>query len=599
MVPRIVLTRHGLASSRSLLLHYSKTATILHCGIRHLATSSATTPAWNVNELAPKVTLAMDETIRLQNSLGENDAKWLKRTTATANATGVLRIAVVGETLSGRTSVVDALVGNPGASLVPEDADKTYTLSYGTEVDQKTTDSDVAMSCPSDWLKSSNASIIVPPALDTLDSNPNYSLQDPILASDIIILVTDSRRVLSSPRERGVLRSFTSAGKPTAVVVDGLTTDGSTTYIMKGVDIGMHGSVPGILPPSIKPYTKPTSTKSITDLQQLITSPSTKPKSTLSTALLALSRLKARELDAQKLLSAVSHKITSLAGALKREEARVHERFVDSDLGIIERISARLVMAVRYALDDVPFWKLFWKVDGLSYDVRKQVDENTLVETEYRMTHTLGRLSETRDVLITLSSSSLSSISTTLSESTHPILHTLSHDLSRIRDTNLTALKNILPNPFSLRNEIATFHAAKGLDGFQTRVGTLVGRQFVGQSLLGAVLLGSVYLGVPWAVALPGGGLLSALGLTWMALRWSSMSDRFVGEISAEQKTLRERLLASYDTEFESTVVNPLSEVVTLAQQAVTKQKEEVSSRISRIEKVEVMVKELLVTIQQ
>ncbi|TPX46048.1 hypothetical protein SeMB42_g01294 [Synchytrium endobioticum] len=613
-----LLTRHAARWTRALsppspvlgpVPHIRSTSSEPHHPPQSTNRPSATTASplpctANLSHLNPSIVSALEATIDLQNSLGESDPKWQRRTAALADASSTtapcLKIAVLGETLSGRLAVVDALIGNPTSSIVPEDTNKTYYLSYGAARQETSTNSDVNVSCPSDWLQSHNLSITVPPALDQLDHTPEM-LHDPILSSDMVLLVTDSRRCLSSPRERAILQSFATSGKPTTIVIDSDSTNKYDAliqkYITAAISIGMHDALSGIQSPQT--LLKQSGPASTTHLQSSVTNqptPVIKAKSSLSTAFLALKRLKSRELDARDKLEAVERRLTSLSGALTTQQTRVYDQFVNKDLALIERVSSRIVMAVRESLDDLPFWKLFWRGDGISHDLRMRLAQYSLVEAEYRMTHTLGRLAETRDVLTSLCSSSLTAVSTLLASSTHASLTTFVHDVTRIRDTTLATLKTAPPpDQYVLRNEIAAFEAAKGLDAFQNRVVALVRRQMAAQAALSLVLVGSVYLGVPlWAVVLPGGGLMSAIGLTWTALRWSSMADKFVGEISAEQKSLRDMLLASYDKQFDSAVVTPLAEAIKLAQEAMTMRRNEVSSRIQKIQNVQKTVEDLL-----
>lgn len=97
-------------------------------------------------------------------------------------------------------------------------------------------------------------------------------------------------------------------------------------------------------------------------------------------------------------------------------------------------------------------------------------------------------------------------------------------------------------DPFLLTNIVASYSESKQFDYLDTKIQKLVTNQYTLQFIFLALGALSFHLGVPMLVAVPCGALTSALGLTFLKLRYSDVQRTFLSDLGHTQQTLISKL---------------------------------------------------------
>ncbi|KAJ3005762.1 UNVERIFIED_CONTAM: hypothetical protein HDU68_004411 [Siphonaria sp. JEL0065] len=524
------------------------------------------------------------------------------------------RITVVGDALVGKEELVNALLEN---SQVPEvinerktlndalnDSD-VVTVAYGSNYSktanstQKQTDIELGL----EWLRNYNAKIVLVPSTASVST-----IAENVNVSDLTILVTSADAPLSAKVDSEFLKIY--ADKPNIVIAVNSKSDSTshsvsdtTSYISaRLVELSSASSLPIF----------PINTKTARSAQQDITSPSFAQKWTFSgvqdlkttilnqissetsrTSLQAsTTSFSARTIatrlseDAQtsiQLLEAVQKRVQNVVfKSLVQEQERLRSGFVESDLsGVGEKVGG-LLASLREYFRGFGVLGLVWRSDTVGADLEARVRGNSLSQAEYRMTYAVGKLNEGLYTLYSRTRSELSS----LSSDTHPLsaytsTKDLQSDISRIIDildkqAPASVKKNngggVQVDAFVLKNLVSSgFDVSSQIETVEKKADYTVRSLFASQLLFATGGVFATYLGVPWAVSIPATVLVGGAGVAFQSLRWSSVQDRFISQITEEQKTLEAKLLDTYDREFTRVVSDPLASIVKMLNSAIGK----------------------------
>ncbi|KAI9335934.1 hypothetical protein BDR26DRAFT_865380 [Obelidium mucronatum] len=213
------------------------------------------------------------------------------------------------------------------------------------------------------------------------------------------------------------------------------------------------------------------------------------------------------------------------------------------------------------------------------------------------MTYAVGKLNEGLYTLYSRTRAELAS----LASDTHPLstytpTKDLQSDISRIIDIldkqAPAAVKRgrgtsngVQVDAFVLKNVVATgFDVSSQVETVQQKADYTVRSLFASQLLFATGGVFMTYLGVPWAISIPSTILVGGAGVAFQSLRWSSVQDRFISQVTEEQKTLESKLLNTYDREFTRVVSDPLSSLIKMLNSALEKRLQEAKETQVKIE---------------
>ncbi|KAJ3043983.1 hypothetical protein HDV00_003510 [Rhizophlyctis rosea] len=570
----------------------------------------------------------LDRIGALQLELGESDVAWRRRVSReVVDLDGPFRVAVVGEANSGAPAVLNSLLANPlGQDIVPEKIvtdfqPKVFKIGYGEQLAENvdSTARDVVhIKAPAEWLQRNNAEIYGISSFQDFEGH-SEQLNNIIYRSDLVVLVTDTSRLLSGAWETWFLKEFVAKGKENVIIAlngagsldaaEGDAIDAAQARLRhllpqaKTAPVSAQTSAesttatptPTTHPlPSIFPISTRTSS-GLTDLRSTVIArldtpfdrTAHKTTATKFTATRALERLLEKQAQASALLQSAQTESLTLVNAVVTAEKRLVQNFQLRDLAVVQYGVTSLSDAIRGYFDKVKFWKLFWRSDFVSEDLKARMKEYSLLQAEYQMTYAVGRLNEGSHHLRTTVTSYL----TTIQSSAHPFSNSpftlpLQHEARQVLEIleRKKATSEGEVDPYVLRNEVATFDETKQCDALQRRAEGLVRNQLGLQLVIYSVGLLATHLGTPWAVSIPSTLFVSALGLAWMRLRWGSFEEQFWSKISEAHKKLKDRLLTVYEKQFTTVVAEPLASSIKLYDDAVVKKIGEAEQRRVEIE---------------
>ncbi|KAJ3287707.1 hypothetical protein HK104_008482 [Borealophlyctis nickersoniae] len=539
----------------------------------------------------PKLTSAglqlaktLDEVAALQVAIGEDDPAWVRRVSRElVDLDGPFRVAVVGETSVGTSTLISSLVENALAehtiakSMGAGTSSQVYRITHGDKLTEEvdTTSGDVHhIQCPTEWAiiigKEVNPSIT---ALQTFDKDPTI-LANVIYRSDLVVLLTDASRLLSGAWETAFIRDFVAKGKKNVIIAVNKGGDledprSNAVSIVQNrlqtlLPSAPSSSLPAVFPISIQ------STRGLMDLRSTIIARLDTPadrslhktEAAVFTARQAVERLLNAENRADAAIKGTRSEISSLVESVVATEKRLLRDFRLRDLAIVEYGVTSLSDAITAYFEKVRFWRLFWRSDFVAEDLKATMKENSLLQAEYQMTYAVGKLNEGLHGARERIRSYLAS----LTSATHPLAtEPLTRPLQKEAAAALEALdRQHSPSarevdPFVLRNEVATFDETRQCDVLQRHAEKLVRNQLGFQLAVYPIGLLLTHLGVPWGISIPSTLFVSALGLAWMKTRWGTYEDELWSKISQAHKKLKDRLTTVYEKELSRVGAEPLA----------------------------------------
>ncbi|KAJ3106413.1 hypothetical protein HDU97_006398 [Phlyctochytrium planicorne] len=603
--------------------------------------SSSVTPA------AQKLPETFNKLIDLQTELGESSSDWVNRV---ANASRELEepkapflITVVGEKSANKETLIDALLdANVTAPLAGDlfDAehskvvrslptssksthDRFLERSYGKpDESSPSTESSTEvqrLKAATEWIQNYNVEF----ASCSADSHSLNDADDALYGSDLLVLVTDAVRPLSTASEIRLLERFYARGKQNFVIavnnvehLDGTaaTLDALVSFIQRrlaDVKSGMetttetNSEVAGtistttipIFPMSAKrarnlqtsfaaqgrstngpDFTTHWTASGVQDLKTSILSRVSaqnrsqhRVASVKFTAAESLRRILADQEASLELLASAKARIRSvLVPGLVAGEERLYSDFEKRELPSVEENLAELTNSLRSFFSGFGLPKLLFKSNNLSEDVKNTMRANSLLKIEYQMTYSIGKLNEGLYTLYERTRAELQAITSDSSPlSAYKLTKSFQSDVSRIIAIidKQRPLAGVEVDPFTLRNLIATFDESNQADKLEQSAEAVVRRHLGLQFFILSGGVFGTYLGVPWAISIPSTAIVCGLGVGLMSLNWRMLQDRFISNISDSQKRLQSKLMASYDRDFKRVVAEPLAAIVKLVEE--------------------------------
>ncbi|KAI9201807.1 uncharacterized protein BJ171DRAFT_195899 [Polychytrium aggregatum] len=492
------------------------------------------------------------------------------------------------------------------SSLVPEGAKGSYRISYGSDSAPSPSLDFADLKSSVDWLRNSNVELHVVPRGEALEPKAT-ALEDAVCKGDVVIYVTDNHHQLATQSEVDFFKQVYASGRPNVVLAVNQATDLSDEQT-KLVEERVSARLAAVRQLAGSKVSNESVQVLVTSAQQArrgqelgsgVGELRTTVLSFLNSAGLerarqqktsyltsqALARLEHDQTQALDLLKQSEEQIQALVKTITSTEARIHSEFKIRDLIAVDQSLALLTTSLRSYFDQVKYWKLFWRSDFLASDLQHRMRECSLNEAENRMIYSIGKLNQGLVGLYDQVQQQLEILSSPTSPlAQHPITRELQQDIQRI----LEIVEKQRPpvnevDPMKLRNQVAAFDESKQGDELQNVANRLV-RTSVGVQL--AVLsLGLLFthLGVPWAISIPSTILASGLGFGWMGLRWTSMTDRFISRIGGAQKTLKEKLAATYEEDFTRVAGKPLRDLIKLFNEASSLRTKKATDRLQQI----------------
>ncbi|KAI9007395.1 hypothetical protein BC832DRAFT_452464 [Gaertneriomyces semiglobifer] len=466
---------------------------------------------------------------------------------------------------------------------------------------------------PVGWLSANDFEIFHTPVASRMSSD---RLADILHRTDLIVLVTDLTRRLSTEHEKQFIRDFYLNGRTASslvVVVDGMELvpdqpqklaivdeiQQNLRTLLSSSQTVTANDIPSVIPvstraarselPAVLAKHFATGSGDIYTASGLPALQSTvisrvdtardRARLKLSTAAFsatqALNHLLTSHAAAQSVLSHITDDLQVLVDRVVSTEKRLVREYESRDLGVVEKTFTALSDAIRAYFASARFWKLFWKSETVGSDLQRVVRDHSLVQSEYQMVYAIGKMNEGLVQLYERVQESLQKASHSCSQDAClDAVKRLNEDLRR----GIVSLEARSPvtgeaDPFILRNPVAQFdtsYSAPHCKALQEVAQKLVARQMVYQLGIFFTLAGVTHLGVPFAaVGLPVSILASTTGLVWMNMRWKRAEERFWAGVSAGFGRLRENLVSTYRQEFQRTVAAPLVSVVQTLEQSL------------------------------
>ncbi|KAJ3219600.1 hypothetical protein HDU67_000088 [Dinochytrium kinnereticum] len=427
-----VLARAGKAGRHAWTIHgklaTGSTSALRRLGaIRHNATATS----------AQRFPDLLNGLIDLQTELGESSRDWVNRVaTASRDLEDVkspFLITVVGEHGSNKESLIDSLINISASTSVAGDyfgyeQSKILRISYGDKTSKPPTVEPSAdtlrIQAPVEWLNSYQVEIA--------SCTPEAKEADDVLYnSDLLVLVTDAVRPLSTPSEVRLLERFHARGKRNVVIavnnIDYLegssaSVDSVLSHIQRRVAeiIGSESAEPtetviGAIP--IYPissrkarslqvsfanqgrrtdgpdFTSHWNASGVQDLKTTIlarVSSQSRSEHRVEAvrfkAAEALRRILADQEASLDLLASTQSRIQSvLVPGLVAGEERLHEDFEKRELVAVNENLAQLTDSLRDYFGRVGIAKLIFKSDVLAKDVKSTMRSNSLLKAEYQV----------------------------------------------------------------------------------------------------------------------------------------------------------------------------------------------------------------------
>ncbi|KAJ3195469.1 Trafficking protein particle complex subunit 6B [Irineochytrium annulatum] len=621
--------------------------------VQRLARSFSNGGAAGGSSRRQALTRWLESVQQLQTDLGETSPAWINRVARTArfepvtlmpptlnassfslihadNAT-TLKIAVIGESTSGKEELVNALLEMPRQQALrdaigPYD-ERVHRLrsspSSGTSADDASAHpslEDHVISSP--FLTTLNAELFCLP----MSLQRTKEFEDAVHESDVTILITSALRPLQDSQEVNFVERFVGGGKRNVVVAvnhvdffeqrDGdeevlprvnrrleeILSDASDGVAPKVYPLSTRGAIEALSSSHSSGFASQWERTGLQPLKASLLAASQSRNAVREamvtfTAAAAARRLRSDQESSSALLGATAQRVrTVLVRGIVKGEERLHGAFERRELEDVQVSLAGLTDMLREYLRRVGLVGLTFRADGVADDVRRKMGEKSLLKAEYQMAYAVGRLNEG---LYTLYDRTQAELSVLTSEenplSAYKTTKAFQNDVSRI----LAILDKQRPpagvevDPFKLRNIVATFDESNLADGLQESAERLVRRHLLLQFglLSGGVFM--TYLGTPWAVSLPSTLAVCAIGFGVMKLSLDSVKDRFISKVTEVQKTFKDRLLTTYTTDFRRVVADPLASIVKLVDDALEIRLKEAEDARERADKVLAELKHL------
>lgn len=231
------------------------------------------------------------------------------------------------------------------------------------------------LKCPSDWLQEQNLEIMNVPGLSS-----DEFIQDTVLKSHIVVLVTDSVRCLSAFNEKFFLSEFLNPSKPhLMILVNHIPNTMSLQELESTLDEKLRefDSKKDDLSIFYVPLNDSSSPDAIADLSALkdkISLHSQKKTLFHDAETFALSRKLSHQAlllhSLSKSFAGSLETVFSLRKDLENQQEKLDKDFQTQDLPILKDALKNYTMSVRDYLDKFFFWKLFYKSDEIGTDLK-------------------------------------------------------------------------------------------------------------------------------------------------------------------------------------------------------------------------------------
>ncbi|KAL2916414.1 hypothetical protein HK105_204170 [Polyrhizophydium stewartii] len=584
--------------------------------------AAADAPASTASPLAH----VLNQVSHVQGVLGESHAAWLERVAAARTLhDSPFSVAVVGDSGSHHSAVIAALLDQSLESLaIARGSQQLITkISFGAKPIETPApaNQDGAALAPapapaatgpirhlrsqSAWLSDNNAEIYSIKGFDAAISHRRV-LDDILLKSDAVVLVTSPERDLTGSVDQLVVNELLARGKQNVfvAVVRSSGSGASAAAVASHFEAKLAADLlrtksPRLVEPKLPTIISVTETSSsgavdVSEITKTLTTLARNPeKAKLSTiefvAWSALQHVSLHHADAGALIAGVHQTVKAIAKRIVEHEQRLVRDFRGTDLGVVQSTIVDLTEAFKAYFAKTPFWKLFWRSDFLADDLRARMRAHSLLHAEYRMTYAAGK---TNEALVQLNQQLIDNLEpltvSTHGLAQHPITAMLQDDIARM----LAIVRKQIPpagsaiDPFLLRNEVASFDESAQCDKVQSLAERLVQRQLAAQVVFYLSALLAVHFGVPALLSGTYALTASVMAFAWMQLRWRSIQNRFINSISASQKTLKSRLSTAYDNEFTRVVAAPLAVSIKMIEEAAQQRAAEVAAAVDNIEEI-------------
>ncbi|KAK6099547.1 hypothetical protein MT418_000955 [Batrachochytrium dendrobatidis] len=550
------------------------------------------TSATKVSSIPLSASTVLQDVAKIQAKLGESHSQWIQRVAAGSTLhEEPFRLTVIGDAGSGQNAVMAALLSQPTLDLF--DKSKILKASYGvsTETPSISLPTTVNIRSQSSWLNETGVEVSLISGLEVTRLQSD-AVQDTLLKSDAILLVTHSSRELTGVIDEMVVKNFLAKGKSNVFVVAITETDSSH---LKSAAANLEAKLAAdMLQSDLKSL--PIHNLTMSDGKLVDFSDSTikstifklvksidkaKNNTSLFLAWSALQHLSNHHTVSMLHLQDAHEEIAAAAKHIVKHEQRLVREFRQSDLGVVQSSIISLTDAFKLYFSKMPFWKLFWRSDFISEDLFSRMREHSFIRAEFQMTYATGKANEALYQLnhnlvdrlqpMTLSTHVLAKhpITAALQENILQLLSIVKRYIPLSNDVAGIDSSSVEIDKFLLRNEVAAFDESSHCDLVQKQAQKIVQRQFSVQFLVAVSALLATHLGVPLAVCIPSWVLVSGLGFGWMNLKWLATQRRFLRDISESQKTLKSRLSTVYDNEFTRVIAAPLAVSVKMIEEAI------------------------------
>nr|BAK00596.1 predicted protein [Hordeum vulgare subsp. vulgare] len=542
---------------------------------------------------------------------------------------GPLRILVVADRHVGRGALINALLGYPGGQQIVNEewgteVDTVIHVQRGDTLRDETVD-DAGykvrhIEVPACDAVQAAEWTVVPP----LSTNwPHLSAQ--LAAHDLVLLVTDTPRHLTTPLETAVASRLAQSGQPATVAINGLEyltrPETELPRILAAMQAKVGQGVP-LFPVSSRRagvamyLSTPNASAAVPEsagaesgipalavhLASLRSSPTKRhtahARATLAAARAALDHVRAQHARAVSRLAAADAAFDArVAKRAANEQARLLAEFHDRDAAAVDAGVRRVASRAREWFAGTPFWVLPFRADGIAAEMRSaRGGAHVMSEAETRMGVAAGRLGEgARYAFLEVANevrrivedvekahddaTAASPVTEPLPPvSSDPAIAPLLAALDRIHAMASThASAQPIVDPFALSNVVwrtrARYEHGSDVEHVRSQAEALVLRAAGIQAGIWILGIASVVYGfVPAGIGAMGGAMASAVGLEIMRRGWAAVEDEYVGMVESVKDGLHKDLLDEYHKLVSDKVTTPLENMIELYEQALTEQ---------------------------
>ncbi|KAI8801200.1 hypothetical protein BJ742DRAFT_779551 [Cladochytrium replicatum] len=506
---------------------------------------------------------------------------------------GSFRISVVGESFTGTTELVNALLEHD-APIQPARIVNGKFTPVISRITYRGNSLKGAITSDSTWLNENRIDLVDVPTL-----HPGFyssrETENAILHSDLLVVVTNSMRQLTGNEEANIVKSHVCAGKRNIVIVLNENSRNSVEDLkntirdrvkhLVGEEIAENLPLVFYVSTCQAPtgqnrnqpeYEEAWAESGLRDLKNLVVG-------------MLLERSKHKEFAARYVAGVATHelveqlkvamsrqilvrsKLDEISNRSKEEQKRVQEE-VELNFMILKVCFTGIGAKLRRYLDKIPGWKLLFMADRIAEDLGPVLTKRSLGEVERRMPYVAGLVSEA-------GGNTHRRIQEELKSLVIPGAHILPESLAKeIRQLELQGIdfdSQILLEPLS------SFDESELADTLQNNAQVLLRNNMLGQE--SGLLV--TQLGTPFAITFPGTVLVSGLAMAWMGSRWSRMKERFVLEAVSSQQGLAAKLKGSFSAHFAQMVSQPLEKILRSADESIAASQREIAERIEKVDK--------------